>query len=338
MLHRHCWLVAIPLAACADAATPSPVELPYPSLLAGDTDTARSSPSCRRGGHRDFDFWLGQWVITQPDGSSGGVSSITSEVGGCAVMETYQGGGGRSLNLFDPLRDRWTQTYIDGGGLLLRLYGGLDGDAMVMTDDVRTTPTGLELTSEITWTPRDDGGVQQLWRLSTDGGDTYSVNFDGTYQPGTFEPPAVTPSVMCNQTRGPEFRAADFLLGTWTVETERGMRLGRVALRSTAGGCLLEEDFTGPLGYTARAFLAYDRITRTWYRMQGDTAGFVYELAGAITGGALTLSGEVLPGVTARMTWSADGATLRQRWEVSVAGGAPVPVGGLVYRRAPGAP
>ena len=73
MLHRHRWLLAIPLAACADAATPSPVELPYPSLLAGEPDAdvkARSSTACRRGGHRDF----------------------ASELAGCAVMETYQGG------------------------------------------------------------------------------------------------------------------------------------------------------------------------------------------------------------------------------------------------------
>jgi hypothetical protein len=325
------------LVACAEAGAPTETDLPYPALF-GDSDgdgdaLARHGRPCHQRGYRDFDFWLGRWVITQPDGSPGGVSAITRELGGCAVMETYQGGGGRSLNVYDAQRDRWTQTYIDGGGLLLRLAGALDGEAMVMSDEVRTTPTGLELTSQITWTPAADGSVRQVWLLSTDGGESYNLNFDGTYRPGSFEPPAVGASVMCNQTQ-PAFRGADFLLGSWTVETERGLRLGRAELRSTAGGCLIEEDFTGPLGYAARAFIAYDRVTRTWYRVHGDTTGFVHELAGAVVGTEATLRGEVLPGVSATMRWTAAGADeLRQRWEVS-AGGAPVATRTLVYRRA----
>jgi hypothetical protein len=334
MRSRHvCSLLLF--AACADTSARPEIEMPYPALLGGELDgpvDKSRSPACRRGGFRDFDFWLGQWVITQPDGSPGGVSAITSELAGCAVMETYQGGGGRSLNLYDRLRDRWTQTYIDRGGLLGRLHGRLEGVAMVMSSDVRTTPTGLELTSQLTWTPRADGGVQQLWMQSTDGGATYAVAFDGNYQPGTFVPPVVLPSPACNVTF-PAFRGADFLLGSWIVETERGLRLGRTELRSTAGGCLIEEDFEGPLGYSARAFITYDRLTRTWYRIQGDTVGFVYELAGGAAGTALTMSGEVLPGVTAQLVWSAVGNRLRQQWQVSV-GGTPLATGALIYRRA----
>jgi hypothetical protein len=325
-------LLTVATTACAEAGAPTETDLPYPALLADTAPSARRGGGCRQPGHRDFDFWLGRWVITQASGTPGGVSAITRELDGCAVMETYQGGGGRSLNLYDGQRDRWTQTYIDGGGLLLRLAGALDGDAMVMSDEVRITPGGLALTSEITWTPAVDGSVRQIWRLSTDGGETYAVNFDGTYRAGSFEPPAVTPSVMCHQTQ-PAFRSADFLVGSWTVETERGARLGRSELRSTAGGCLIEEDFTGPLGYQARAFLAYDRVTRTWYRVQGDSAGLVYELAGAVAADTATLRGEVLPGLTAALTWTAIGADeLHQRWEVS-AGGAVIGARTLVYRR-----
>src|SRR5690349_12193464 len=115
-------LVPLLLGACADVA---PELESTPILLsAAPRDAAAQasrSPACRRHGYRDFDFWVGRWVITQANGQPGGVSAITKELGGCAVMETYQGGGGRSLNLFDRARDRWTQTYMDGGGLLLRL-------------------------------------------------------------------------------------------------------------------------------------------------------------------------------------------------------------------------
>ena len=33
----------------------------------------------------------------------------------------------------------------------------------------------------ITWTPNDDGTVRQVWNVSTDGGATWKVVFDGTY-------------------------------------------------------------------------------------------------------------------------------------------------------------
>jgi hypothetical protein len=330
----------------ADAAPASAGELglPYPAYLGpgagGDQGTVRSSLSlgCDSPAHRQFDFWLGDWNITVPGGAPGGVSNITKELGGCAVMESYQGGNGRSINLYDRARDRWTQTYIDRGGLLLRLSGGLEGEAMVLDDEVRTTPTGLGLKSHITWTPRADGGVQHVWHFSTDGGATFSTTFDGNYQPAEFTPPPVTPSPVCNTTFI-AFRDADFMVGSWSVRAEGGgPELGKVELRQAAGGCLIEENFKAKFGgYASRAFVAYDRVTRQWYRVQGDTAGFVYELAGAANGGPKALEGETLPGVETRLTWSQNGPDeLRQRWEASLDGGATFGLAQtLVFKRLP---
>jgi hypothetical protein len=298
--------------------------LPYVAAAATRPELAAGRAlGCDSSGHGQFDFWLGDWNITQPDGSPGGVSNIRRELDGCAVMESYQGGNGRSLNLYDRARGRWTQTYIDGGGLLLRLAGGLDASgAMVMEDDVRTTPSGRRLKDRITWAPRADGAVQQTWRQSVDGGATYATVFDGTYRRAEFTPPPVTPSAVCNE-QIVAFREADFLVGTWSVRAEGGGELGRATLRAGAGGCLVEEDFAGPGGYASRAFLAYDRLTRTWYRAQGDNAGTVYELGGSVGAGEARLEGEALPGVRARLTWSAQGPNrLRQRWELSRDGGA----------------
>jgi hypothetical protein len=345
--------LATGLVACAESSTggesaaterapAGELGLPYPALLGagaqGEVGTSRAALSlgCNSAGHRQFDFWVGNWNITQPDGSPGGVSNITKELGGCAVMESYQGGGGRSINLYDRARDRWTQTYIDGGGLLLRLAGRLEGGAMAMADEVRTTPSGLQLKSNITWTPRADGGVQQVWLFSTDGGATFGTNFDGTYQPAQFEPPSVTPSQVCNQLV-PAFRDADFLLGTWSVRLAGGPEIGRTEFRSATGGCLIEENFKAKFGgYASRAFVAYDRVTRTWYRAQGDTAGFVYELAGAPLGGPASLEGETLPGVTTRMAWSQTGPDeLQQLWEVALDGVSFGLTQALVFRRVP---
>ena len=43
--------------------------------------------------------------------------------------------------------------------------------AMVMSDGP----------NRVTWTPHEDGSVQQVWETSTDGGETWTTVFDGQY-------------------------------------------------------------------------------------------------------------------------------------------------------------
>lgn len=63
---------------------------------------------CSASAYRDFSFWVGDWNITPPGAPLPGTPSrITSELDGCVVMETYAGGWGRSLNLYDRRLDRW---------------------------------------------------------------------------------------------------------------------------------------------------------------------------------------------------------------------------------------
>ncbi len=40
---------------------------------------------------------------------------------------------------------------------------------------------GDEILNRITWSPQGDGSVRQLWETSNDGGETWSVAFDGRY-------------------------------------------------------------------------------------------------------------------------------------------------------------
>src|ERR1700741_5316479 len=50
--------------------------------------------------HR-FDFWIGEWDVTTPDGKPAGSSVIESVSGGCALLENWtsrSGGRGKSLN------------------------------------------------------------------------------------------------------------------------------------------------------------------------------------------------------------------------------------------------
>jgi hypothetical protein len=142
--------------------------------------------TCDLPEHRQFDFWVGQWVVTNKAGKVGGESTVSGILGGCAVFEEWVGGGsgvvGKSLNFYDRATGRWHQTWIGSDGQALYLEGGLDADGRMVLEQ-----RGDERHDRITWTPNPDRTVHQLWEFSTDGGATWSALFDGSYRRKTQE-------------------------------------------------------------------------------------------------------------------------------------------------------
>jgi len=100
-------------------------------------------------------------------------------------MESYVAEGGyrgHSFNIYDASRKVWHQTWVDNGGLLLTIEGGLSDGSMVMTGTrPRKTPQG-EVLDRISWTPLGDGSVQQVWEVSGDDGASWKPIFDGNYR------------------------------------------------------------------------------------------------------------------------------------------------------------
>jgi hypothetical protein len=128
--------------------------------------------------HRQFDFWIGEWEVTRPDGKVAGHNRITPILGGCALKEEWTGAlgnQGTSLNAWDEEARRWRQTWVDQSGTVLLLSGGVEGGRMILQS--ADGPSR----QRITWTPLPDGRVRQLWDSSSDGGKTWKVAFDGTY-------------------------------------------------------------------------------------------------------------------------------------------------------------
>jgi len=139
--------------------------------------------SCADPAYRQFDFWLGEWNVTNPTGALAGRDRVEKLYGGCVLKETWtglQGGGGTSYNIYDAPRKVWHQTWVDSMGTLLVLEGGLKDGRMVMSGD-QVQPDGSHLLNRITWAPKD-GGVRQTWEASKDGGKTWKVIFDGSYK------------------------------------------------------------------------------------------------------------------------------------------------------------
>ena len=158
------------LAGSASAQTPAPTPSPGPRPC--------SSPE-----HRQFDFWIGQWDVKTPDGKLAGRNTIEPILGGCALKESWTGAGGMvgtSYNSYNALSKGWHQTWVDGSGTLLLLDGGWKDGKMVLRGE-SAVQNGKAL-NEISWEKLEGGGVRQIWRVSQDGGKTWRVAFDGTYE------------------------------------------------------------------------------------------------------------------------------------------------------------
>lgn len=150
----------------------------------GTTEPSPAMP-CTDAAYRQFDFWIGEWEVTE-DGSAAGTNSIRAVHGGCAVEENWRGASGltgSSFNIYDQATGHWHQTWVDSQGTLLQLDGGMVGGAMVLSGERPARDGSAATTHRITWTPGDDGSLRQLWEVSRDGGQSWSVSFDGHYQP-----------------------------------------------------------------------------------------------------------------------------------------------------------
>jgi hypothetical protein len=147
--------------------------------------TPTTGPACTDPGYKQFDFWLGTWSVTGPQGKHAGDNVITKEMGGCVVHEHWVGGGniiGESFNTYTPGRNKWHQTWVDNTGTLLLLDGEATADTMRLASETSDS-TGVVTRHEIRYYPLDAwrDTVRQLWRVTTDGGVTWKTIFDGKY-------------------------------------------------------------------------------------------------------------------------------------------------------------
>lgn len=141
---------------------------------------------CASPEHRQFDFWLGDWDVHRPDGGLAGRNRIVSLFEGCVLSESWEGASGHrgtSLNMYDASRGVWHQTWVDSGGSLLLLEGGVRAGAMVLEGSAASpTEPGLTVRHRISWSVMDGDPdrVRQHWETSSDGS-AWADAFDGRY-------------------------------------------------------------------------------------------------------------------------------------------------------------
>lgn len=153
-----------------------------PFCAAGAIAQTPGTPTqCATDRYRQFDFWIGEWEVHNPQGQYQGANRIERIQGGCVLQEHWTGASGStgtSFNIYDFTRDVWHQTWVSGTQLLV-IEGGFEGGKMVLEGE--TYGQGGAVThNRITWTPVSRDTVTQVWDTSPDG-NTWRTVFHGVY-------------------------------------------------------------------------------------------------------------------------------------------------------------
>ena len=138
---------------------------------------------------RQFDFWVGSWDVRTAQGDLAGTNDIKVGAGGCVLVESWkstQGGPGQSLNFYDADAKLWRQVWVDASAQVTRFEGTFTEGQMRFKGE-RVMNDGKRVPVKMTFTPLPDGRVRQMGESSSDGGKTWTVEYDLYYSPARRE-------------------------------------------------------------------------------------------------------------------------------------------------------
>jgi hypothetical protein len=94
---------------------------------------------CCTDKHAEFDFWIGTWDVTNPDGSRAGTNTIEKIQDNCMLQENWASANGKvtgtSNNFYNYKTEQWEQIWIDNRGGNLHLKGNRVGNQMILKTD-----------------------------------------------------------------------------------------------------------------------------------------------------------------------------------------------------------
>lgn len=134
--------------------------------------------------HHAFDFWVGEWSVTQ-NGQFAGDSSVQTILGDCTIFEQWTGSGGsegKSFNYYDPGEDHWRQIWTSDSGTFIEFTGEARDGGIYFTAETINPADASVTHHNFEFTQLEGGIVRQYWETSTDGGETWTSVWDGRYE------------------------------------------------------------------------------------------------------------------------------------------------------------
>ena len=147
-------------------------------LLMPTSLLAQSNCNCCSAEYQQFNFWLGEWIVHDTAGKQIGFNTISIVQDSCALREQWESktSTGTSLSYYDRNTGKWNQLWIDNSGGNLNLQGSLRNGKMIMY--AQATDSSLH---RITWTPKNNGDVEQRWDVVSLDQKVMSTLFIGIY-------------------------------------------------------------------------------------------------------------------------------------------------------------
>jgi hypothetical protein len=151
-----------------------------------DRAYANSHPCASLPAAHAFDFWLGEWkvYVTANPTVQAGVNHITSQSGGCVLLESWTSQGpheGVSINYLDPVSGKWQQKWAGSGQDVVEFYDGEYTDGAMRFKWDGTNADGTKFMGRLTFTNMDNGNVRQHSERSDDGGKVWRSVYDFLY-------------------------------------------------------------------------------------------------------------------------------------------------------------
>lgn len=141
---------------------------------------------CCTSQHSQFDFWVGNWQVTDTAGNVLGTNLVEKHYDKCIVQENWKStkvNRGTSFNHYQPIDSTWNQLWLDNQGSILNLKGKWNGNAMVLRSELQQAKSGNTYYNQISWTPKPNGTVVQLWVIFDEKGNKLRELFRGIYTP-----------------------------------------------------------------------------------------------------------------------------------------------------------
>ena len=156
-------------------------------FLASAKLVQHNAAPCDDAEFKQFDFWIGDWqVASAPDGHEAGSSHISKEMSGCVVWENWTSAGlpyaGKSYNAYNSSLKRWEQFWVDNSQGMIFFYGNLKDGVMDFWTDEIPQPSGPNMRRHLQFFNLAPDTVRQFSQRSTDGGKTWTVEYDFTYR------------------------------------------------------------------------------------------------------------------------------------------------------------
>lgn len=141
-------------------------------------------PLCQDEIHAAVRFIEGKWELTNARGLKAGFSDITSDLDGCAIIESYEGPQAKNrfrlVFAYDTASRAWHGILTDNRSGAYVLKGQFTGGQLILEGDSQDAD-GTVIKNRSIWTPGDQNRWEQEWLLSKDGGRNWQRSFKVTY-------------------------------------------------------------------------------------------------------------------------------------------------------------